>query len=315
MLVSYKHAIEARNLQREESLTAKEAAIRLKQKYKFPQEPQTIERRIRGLFKQLTPSIAELPDVTPRIPPDVWVKFQPWMTLADIHAPNYHKDALTDALLMAKERKIKMAILPGDFVDNAEHSHYPDEARVSGQEAVSEIIHQVYLTLLAITDTFETVYIVRGNHDDRLARKLDKNLGMTDMYKIFTTPPKGSGLPNLYDRLNIVERYHMYVEGSPTGDWLVAHQLNFSSVRTKVASDLAGQHEINVITSHIHDLGITTSRTKSRHFAVAPGCLADENKMSYKVMRVSTHAPWVLGWAIINEHGLPEVFHYAKSYR
>ena len=314
MTIGYKHALEARSIQETMQISAKDAAELLKVKYSLPQKPQSIERRIREVLQRLTPPLVQIPDVSPKVPTELVMEFKPSMIGADVHAPYFNRDAFTDFLVMAKERGIKRGIFPGDFVDNDWCSHFMDEAKVSGQENVSDIIHSIYRTLYAMCDTFDEVIILRGNHDERLAKKLDKNLSMSEMYKIFATPPKGSKLPNLYERLTIAERFQMYMTGSPTGDWLIAHQLNYSSIRTKVAQDIATRYEVNTVTSHVHDLGITTSRNKSRFFAVAPGCLADEEKMSYKVMRVNTHSPWIMGWALLNKSGIPEVFHYNKSY-
>jgi len=311
MKIGYELALEARELEAKYNITKKECAQMLKEKYGLHQQVSTIERKLRYINSIITPEIDDLPDYTPNIPSDITIDFRPVMVLADIHAPNFNRNALREALIMARSRHISTAIILGDFLDNAWCSHFIDLAKETGMYAVSNQIDLVYRTLKAITSSFEYVYIIRGNHDERLTKKLENSLSMSEIYKIFSIQ---KGDENLYDKLEIVERFHMYMVDSPTGDWMFAHQKNISAIRGKVAQDLATRYEINVVTSHVHDLGITTSRNKHRYWAVAPGCLADVNKMAYKQMRVSTASPWITGWAIINEEGIPEVFHYAKEF-
>lgn len=298
---------------RDKGMSSEAAVAFIKEKFKLPQKPQTLERQLRRLNASLFPEIHDIPDYRPYIPQDVFLKFEPTAIFADIHSPNYHREAFREALLLSKKRGIKRVICLGDTIDNEWCSVYFDVAKRSGIDAVSTIIETNYIMLKGMAAVFDEIVIVRGNHDERLLKMLNLNLSMADMYKMFSISTR-KGQPNIYDKLNIIEKYHVYMKDSPTGDWLLAHQKNFSSVRGKIAQDLATIHEINVVTSHIHDLAITTSRNKHRYYAVAPGCLADESKMSYKTMRVSTYSPWILGWAIINEQGIPEVFHYSKEY-
>jgi predicted phosphodiesterase len=309
MSIGYKHLKESRELEKE-GRTKKEIADLLKRKYKLQQKQETIERRLRELNNRFLPEIDSLPDDYEDSPEQTVVPFKPTAILADIHAPLFNKDALQTAIMSTSSMGIKRVILLGDFLDNGWCSTFLDVAKKSGMFNVSEVIDSVYKTLSVIVNNYEEVFIVRGNHDERLAKALQKNLGMSEIYKIFSVQ---KGKPSLYEKLNIVENFQMYMTGSPTGDWLLAHQKNTSSIRGKVAQDLATIHEINVVTSHNHDLAVTTSRNKSRFFAVAAGCLADEAKMSYKTIRVSNYSPWITGWAYIDEEGIPHVCHYSRS--
>jgi len=291
-----------------------EAAAIVKSEFGLTQTVATISRTCYAMRH-----ISEIiPDISPPLPPQLVVPYQNCAVIGDCHMPYIHKAALIDCLSSSQQRGIKTAILNGDALDMDWCSTWMSLAAPGTMAEVEHHRRAVYDIMLALAGVFEKIYVVRGNHDARLTKMLNKRLSLSAVWQMFAVPAddwrdrEGNKLPNLLNIMEITERYYMTMEGSPTGPWRFSHQKNYSTIPGRVPGNLAGKKETNVVCAHTHHLAIVTSGTKSNWYGVEGGCLFDERKVEYKEMRDTTHPRSDVGWVTI-VGGVPSVHHYERG--
>ena len=105
----------------------------------------------------------------------------------------------------------------------------------------------------------------------------------------------------------------MVIEDSPTGPWRFTHQKDYSRIPNRIAQRYtAEKFHYNVCTSHIHDWGLTRPQG---WYALSPGCLHDPDKAEYKKIRDTLHPEWDVGWATIDEEGVPQIYQPRRTTR
>lgn len=258
----------------------------------------------------------KIPDVEPPIPEDVAVPYTNVTILADLQLPYSHTLALTRCLMESQDRGIDTAVLLGDVIDNDAYSTYLSHTAPQTAALWQEHVSAIYALLTALCGVYRRIYWVRGNHDARLMKVLGKRALLRNVAAMFLSPgpdEHGHDRPALWPRFEIVERYYMTLKGSPTGDWRLSHQRNYSTIPGRVAQRMAAKYRVNYVTSHEHGIGLSHDGTTDQNYAVACPALCDPRKLEYKVMRDTLNPEMVVGWAHLVD-GHPEVIHYAKRY-
>jgi hypothetical protein len=289
------------------------AAVKVKAKYALRHTPATIQRKY---YEWRSLRNADVPDYQPPIPAELVVPFDgPYMLLPDLHIPTHHTLAVTHALAMARAKGIKQAILVGDTHNLDYMSRYMSQ---SAPGSYTEVMHDLevgYQVHDALCNAFDKIYVIKGNHDTRILKNLQKKWGFHNVWRVLTSPPTAADKrPSLYRHYTTTERYYLILQESPVGDWLVCHQRNYSVIQGRVAQRLAGLEEMNVVTSHEHGFSISNSGTKGRYYSVACPGLVDPVKTEYKEIRPTLHPKWTVGWGVIWEDGKPELFDFEKEF-
>ena len=286
------------------------AALRVKEEYGLDLSVLAIKQRALGWDGAL--GVKDLPDYDPGLPGELVIPWQgATMVLADIHAPYHHTKALERALIQARAEHIDYCVLLGDTMDNDAYSYYSGITPPKSMKELDKQMTEVYRVLTAIADTFKKVYVVRGNHDARPLKQLDKKLALKHFWKMFCLGEEGQ--PSIYDKFVITERYYCSLVDTPLGDWRMMHQKEYSRLRGRVAERYADVKypDRHVMTTHEHHQAKLVVRD---HWAIQTGCLQDSKKTEYKEMRDTLHPPWVIGWAWINELGVPDIKNYVREY-
>ena len=79
---------------------------------------------------------------------------------------------------------------------------------------MSQHISVIYNVLKAATAVFDNIYVVKGNHDARVLKALQKTWGMDHIWKVFTV----MGNESIYDRFRVTENYWRKILDAPRGE-------------------------------------------------------------------------------------------------
>lgn len=202
------------------------------------------------------------------------------LILPDLHIPYHNSTWVNRCITAAKALGITSVFLPGDVVDVNWASAWGDSANEGLDDEIKAWRDDVEPALL---DAFERIYWVQGNHEFRLARRVD--------HRANTQTLVSSLFGRTDDRL-VISEYHW---GEVHGVW-VGHPKQSGTTAHK---NIARVRNTDAVLGHSHH--VHASQTEDgRHVGWQIGWCGDPNKMRY----ISVQAPhgaqaYVNGAAII----------------
>ena len=220
------------------------------------------------------------------------------LVITDIHAELQDADWLERVVEYAVDHGIKICVIGGDLVDMDALSSFTPAIGADGETPATTdgelgAAADIVATLLTV---FDEVYILLGNHEERLARKLG-NLTIKFI----------SSLLGADGNRAVVSEYHWCIIEDSTGTkWRITHPRDASGISTRVAARLADKYRMNVIAAHGHDCGWVIS--PSGYYAAASGMMADPERIDYTELVDNTRPFMSQGaWALVE--GEPVLLH------
>lgn len=210
----------------------------------------------------------------------------------DLHTP-YHDHKLLEKLIQVKHSLgINTLILGGDITE------FKSLFFKDGQDAefswTEEMKHTKNL-MKKLTDVFETVYWIKGNHDNRLAKLLNSNKQMMEVYEMILDFPN----------LKMLDTYYCEVN-----EWLlINHPTRCRKNKTSFIEELSNRYRKSVVQGHSHRFAFAVS--DSGHDVLGEGLhLTEPDLHEYKSRELGTHSEWVGGFWIMRGRTLtPYVQH------
>lgn len=228
------------------------------------------------------------------------------LVITDIHAELQDAEWLERVVDFAVAHGIKICVVGGDLIDlDALSSFTPAIGSVGETPATTDgelgAASAIIATLLMV---FDEVYILLGNHEERLARKLG-NLTIQFIGKLLGADGNRA----------IVSEYHWCIIEDANGkQWRITHPRDASGISVRVAARLADKYRMNVVAAHGHDWGCVVS--PSGYYAAASGMMADPERIDYTTL-VDNVRPFMSqgAWALVD--GEPVLLHpeWAKPER
>jgi hypothetical protein len=139
--------------------------------------------------------------------------------------------------------------------------------------------------LLALAKT-APVYVCNGNHDERVAVKLDADLTLQRLIY--------AALGNKQPRYQITVSEYDYIEIGET--FVIGHLSQSHKQPGKLAAMIAKQRQRHVLVGHDHLLGVVQN---DQWLGASIGCIADPQKFWYSERRLNTYAPMQQGYALL----------------
>jgi hypothetical protein len=222
------------------------------------------------------------------VPPALTEKFDDYETIvaddflviSDIEIPDHSVQYLRYALLTAMVHGIKTLIIAGDLVatDQEVLTGFAQLYKRGDESSFRTAIRVTRHLLAEYGKWFDDIYILEGNHDDRIARatKGEIDLGMFLEY----TGAK-------YSRYS-----YMWVDTS-RGPVRVIHPRNFSQYPITLAAKLYNKHprKAHMVMAHCHrrEDGWTEDGAYEIHCL---GTGRDKDRTKYKMLRVANFCEW-----------------------
>lgn len=216
---------------------------------------------------------------------------KPTLIIADLHCPFHDTTALQVVLQKGANLKVKQIIVAGDLFDFASVSRFSKSEVQTRLESDLELAGQVLLCLSRLAP----VYVVSGNHDERLIAKLDTSLRLS---RVVAMALNGRATHNTvttsdYDYCFLGDGY------------VIGHLSEFSKYPGKIAASLAAKYQRHVLVGHDHLRGVNTSdgTATGKYIGASIGCMTDKNKHWYAARRLNTYADWAQGFAYADQYG------------
>ena len=210
--------------------------------------------------------------------------------ISDIHVPFHSVYWLTRLCELALKRrkqfpdaKVVLAI-NGDFLDLQMLSDFG-----AGKDAVmrSSMIETAQV-LDAIGPLFDEIAWNPGNHEDRFARKMERQLGFSALAKIIKTDVKNMA----WDDIKIISHNYTVINDS----WQCIHAKRYSKIQTKTAVSLAERWRINTIQGHEHHPPGFARSACGEYFGVMNGHMTDTKKQAYIQLNRDLFPHWENGF-------------------
>lgn len=251
------------------------------------------------------------------------------LILFDCHIPYHNADFINRCTDLAAAWGIKQLILGGDFTDQHAVNSFGAEFKISTQSNAEKVLDLLRAsdipeadrgklvkileqsgmltpdaglsgemaftrqTLRALGSQFADIYCVIGNHDDRLLRRLDKDMTANDLLLFILGGTLGGWHIEPYYFCELVSSGEKYQIEHPRG------------AGPSEAAGLAAKFGCHVLVGHSH-LWQVGRDVSGRYWAIAAGHCSDEARMAYAATRHSRRAAHTNG-AVIVRDGFPWV--------
>lgn len=234
--------------------------------------------------------------------------------MADVHIPYHSVDIVKHCLEVMKQLQVIDLCIAGDLftMDSVQLGHaktseiVPFNAEVElGGEFLLQLTSEMALLAKELGYSRAPVlYICNGNHDERVAKKLDTPFKLQSLIHMALAGriPACEIVVTEYD-------YFMFsIFGKP---WRVGHLSKYKSRPGEAARGIAETHQCNVAVGHDHMQGFT-STTDGEFLAVSIGASMelDEDGRSpfwYSERRMSSFRPMQQGFVVVS-NGVPYLF-------
>lgn len=256
--------------------------------------------------------------------------------LPDLEAPFHHADFVNRVLDLADVWEIRQAILPGDAVhlgafsgwqpnwkkengggitENAENKLVEfaktlspkkqgemfgllgDIGKADIEDGVSTELAEAGKVLRRLADQFDAVDWDLGNHEGRLLRTMETELGPKILFNLVA-------LPDIQRPKWRIAPYYFSTLISAGEVFQIEHPKNTAKFS---AWKLCAKYGRSVIMTHSHQLNFTFD-VSGCFYAIEAGCCADETRFAYAAQRHNTAAQHALG-AVIVRDGYPWLLH------
>lgn len=210
----------------------------------------------------------------------------------DLHSP-YHDPNLVKRMLDFKDRHhIDTLILGGDTTD------FKSLFYKEGQDAEFTWTEEMSMTkelMKVFTSEFKHVYWIKGNHDHRVARFLNSNKAMMELYMLIMD----------YPNLHLLDTFYCEVNG-----WLILnHPSRARKNKVSFIEDLCRRYRKSIINAHTHRFVFAVD--DSGNDVIGEGLhLTNPDYHEYKSRELGTHSEWVQGfWVLKGKTVMPYVIH------
>lgn len=221
------------------------------------------------------------------------------LVFSDMHVPHQNRVMLRRAIYIAKRYfpHIQDVAVIGDTWDWASLSRHPKNAPAESMDDSLEKGADLYRIL---GQYFKDIWVTNGNHDERLALKLDSPFTLKRLFN----SAFGSEWPKA--RMHISDFDYLYVDHKDSARrWMLGHPSHYNSRAGATASEIADLEGLNVATGHSHVIGFQQSKS-AKFLGVDVGHMTDPNRHYYIQRRQTKFTRWNSGFLVIsNGHPYP----------
>jgi hypothetical protein len=147
--------------------------------------PETLKRRLRE-WRQNAETVKAVETVIPYSSSRIYTDYfrvvgDDWLLISNIEFPDHHAQTLRYALLTARAHNIKKLAILGDVLatDQEALNHWPAAWMPDPEQPYHMVVRFLKRILRDLTEWFpEGVWIISGNHDERLPKATSGNLDL-----------------------------------------------------------------------------------------------------------------------------------------
>jgi len=221
----------------------------------------------------------------PKYNREIRLPLDDYLITCDYHSPYFSIEWHNRSLAVAEKFNIKKLIVIGDLLDFGFASFFYSDNKPSLDQEKDENIRLIQ----SLIQTFDEIYLLKGNHEDRLGRLTDAKLQARILLELWTKESWQTKFKySIYDKLYIGD------------EWLLIHPKSYSQISGQVAKKLASKFHKNIINAHGHFLSYGYD-VSGKYLAVDMGGMFDVEKIEYKCIKTTTHPEWNTGFGLIKD--------------
>lgn len=203
---------------------------------------------------------------------------------ADWHIPLFDHE-YANKMMRATVDKHSAIIIAGDFFNFDALSSY-DPKQMGTIEDELQAGREI---LGGLSQYFDDIYFLWGNHDDRLVRALGFSIQFAEAMKLAL----GDSLEGKATMTNLD---HMWLHGEEDSIY-VCHPKTYSRLPLSGPAKLSDKHRSSVVCAHSHHCAIGHA-VDGRSLVVEAGGLFDKTVTAY-LQRSTTFPTWQQGYAVV----------------
>lgn len=210
---------------------------------------------------------------------------------ADNHAPLFSVPWTNDLVDMSQRWKLRQLIIAGDFNNQDALSKYFPKQLNAGKNKERAISRHLLAFFLRI---YEQVWVIPGNHDDRLVKAQGYKKSYIDSIAEYY-----DGIPG-FERLHVSNLDHIWLRDTNNGIWYICHPQAYSTNPLVGATTIAELNDgANVVTAHSHHAAMGYAKDGDRVVAEIGG-LFDARRTAY-LNKTTTYRKWVNGYGWVQD--------------
>lgn len=211
---------------------------------------------------------------------------------SDVHLPYHDEKLLARFLDQCRDQSVDAIIWLGDLLDLPTFSSW---GRTDYSTTFEREIGIARTVLELAADRVPVQYWSRGNHEERLFRKVDNQFGMQALARML-------GLGWMLDDGQLIVSDNptldaIPVRGKPT--WMLTHPAKYGAKPLTFPAELALRYQQNIMSAHAHHWGMSTDPT-GHYLVVETGGMFDPRYHEYVQRRVTGHRAWASGYWILD---------------
>jgi len=235
--------------------------------------------------------LKEIADAAPRfVDYRVLDNDEPWAVTCDWHVPAFDPEITELLFATAQTRGVRQLLVLGDFLDFETLSCFDRdnwEATLEGE------IDAARALLKLLTEQFDKVVWIVGNHERRLNRKLGFAMRSHEgVAKLVCADLLEAGLIE-------ISRYPFLFVETPLGRYLACHPKSYSDIAGTVPEKLASIHGCHVLSTHGHHVGFRFDPS-GKYVCWDIGGMFSGDKVAYSQLSMTTHRAWGEGFGVLD---------------
>jgi hypothetical protein len=227
------------------------------------------------------------------VKPPLHLHERKWAYASDFHCPMQDERWVERLAKVGYHLEIPTLIVGGDVADFDSISAHGSDIEQHDINTAVEVAGQVIRYLKGV---FERIVLLPGNHDRRLAKKLDKNLSWENVVRMMVGNMDG-----------IMATDDDYVLVGDKPGFSCGHPRHFSAKPTGGLHSVALYRQRNVIAAHNHVQGLAI--VNNQYVTIDPGCMCRAEATPYYMRSngLSKFQEWTPGFVTV-EDNIPTLF-------
>ena len=213
---------------------------------------------------------------------------EPCLVIFDSQIPFHDADFINRLLELATDWGIRQGLSGGDLLNMTSFSRFYEKPLDKVWEKERDDAIRV---LAAMGDAISSWFLVKGNHEDFLLKKLEEQI---DHEGILALVDNRTGFLKGYTATD-----YYYCEVRLGGSlWRITHPRNISVIHGRIPQRLCERHHCNVASGHGHLAGMTPDYS-GKYMACDVGVTCDPLRLDYSALRDSTRPAQCQGALIL----------------
>lgn len=218
----------------------------------------------------------------------------PTLVIGDLHAPYHDHEWLQKVVAVTQDElyEVERIIVGGDLFNFDVVSRHSKAHFVERLETELAYAGELILWLASIAP----LVIMNGNHDERIANKLDAGLSLR---RIVAMSLDGRTPDN---EITVTDYDYMLY-----GDtYVIGHLDRGAAIPGKAAHSIISKYKRHVLTFHEHSRGVFTGTNNphAQYIGASVGCSTSTEKHWYAMRRLNSQKPFAKGFALISDDDL-----------